>query len=84
MPLNVPQPRYTQEARDNRVQGSVIMLVLVGADGLVKQVKIVRGLPDGLDEEAVRVANNMRFKPAMKDGKPVPFWMPISIEFNLR
>ena len=53
-------------------------------DGTVKQVKIVRGLPDGLDEQAVQAAYQLRFRPAMKNGKPVQFWQAISIEFNLK
>jgi TonB family protein len=82
--LGVPHPRYTEEARRNRVEGVVIMRVLVGADGSVKQVKITHGLPDGLDEQAVQATYEMRFKPAMKDGKPVEFWLSMSIEFNLK
>jgi TonB family protein len=84
VPLNAPQPRYSREARDNKVEGVVIARLLVGEDGAVKQVRIVRGLPDGLSEEAVRCAYELRFKPAMKGGKPVAFWQAISIEFNLR
>jgi TonB family protein len=84
VPLNAPQPRYTEEARRNRVEGVIIMRVLVGVDGLVKQVRIARGLPDGLDEEAVHAAYQLRFRPAMKDGKPVAFWQSISLEFKLK
>jgi TonB family protein len=83
VPLNAPQPHYTDEARKDKIHGTVVARVLVGADGSVKQVRIVRGLPDGLDEEAIRVAYQLRFKPAMKGGQPVPFWQGVSIEFNL-
>ena len=58
--------------------------VLVGADGRVQQVRVVRGLPAGLNEEAIRAAAQMRFKPAVKNGQPVPFWVVLQIEFNLR
>jgi TonB family protein len=84
IPLTTPSPRYTDAARKNKVQGTVRVRVLVGADGSVKQVRMMRGLPDGLEEEAIREAYRLRFKPAMKGGQPVPFWMPIDIEFNLR
>lgn len=83
IPLNSPAPRYTEEARNNKIQGTVTMRVLVGADGQVKQVRVVRGLPDGLDEQAIQVAYQLKFKPAMKDGKPVAFWIAVSAEFNL-
>ena len=82
--LNSPQPRYTEEARKNKIQGNVTARVLVGSDGQVKQVKIQRGLPDGLDEQAIQAAYQLRFKPAMKNGQPVAYWIPVLIEFNLR
>jgi protein TonB len=82
--LNSPQPRFTEEARKNKIQGVVLVRVLVGSDGAVKKVTITRGLPDGLDEQAIQAAYQMRFKPAMKSGQPVAFWVPAQIEFNLR
>ena len=83
--LNRPRPNYTEEARKNKVQGVVSARVLVGADGLVKQVKIRgAGLADGLNEEAIRAAWQMRFRPAMKDGLAVAYWVVIEIEFNIR
>jgi periplasmic protein TonB len=84
MALNQPVPRYTEEARKNKIQGTVTARVLIGADGTVKSVKIVRGLPDGLDEQAIQAAYQLRFRPAMKAGQPVAFWQNVLIEFNLR
>ncbi|MFY9553146.1 MAG: energy transducer TonB [Blastocatellia bacterium] len=84
LPLNSPQPRYTEEARKDKIQGVVKVRVLIGSDGLVKRVTVVRGLPDGLDEQAIQAAYQMRFKPAMKGGQPVSFWQAVDIEFNLR
>jgi TonB family protein len=83
--LNKPRPNYTEEARKNKVQGSVHARVLVGADGTVKQVKILGvGLPNGLSEEAIQAAKQMRFQPAMKNGERVAYWVTVEIEFNLR
>ena len=82
--LNQPIPRYTEEARRRGVSGQVTMRVLVGADGEVKQVKVISGLPYGLSEQAVEAVRKMRFKPAMKDGRPVAYWLPVSIEFNTK
>lgn len=82
--LNRPRPNYTEEARKNKISGVVLARVLVGADGTVKRVQIVRGLPDGLDEEAIRAAYQIRFKAATKNGQPVAYQMNIEIEFNLR
>ena len=83
--LNKPRPNYTEEARKNKVQGVVTARILVGPDGLVRQVRIRgAGLADGLNEEAIRAARQMRFRPAMKDGQPVAYWVAIEIEFNIR
>jgi TonB family protein len=82
--LNEPRPNYTEEARTNKAQGIVRARILIGSDGLVKQVRILRGLPYGLDEEAIRAAMQMRFRPAMKNGAAVAFWMTLDVEFNLR
>ena len=84
VPLNRLTPRYTEAARANGVQGSVVVRVLVGEDGSVKSVRVVRGLPDGLTEEAMNVARQTKFKRAMKDGKPVPFWVGLEISFVIR
>jgi TonB family protein len=77
------RPNYTEEARKNKIQGIVVARILIGADGTVKKVQIVRGLPDGLNEEAIRAAYQMRFKPATKAGRPVAFWMPVEIVFTI-
>jgi TonB family protein len=83
--LNKPRPNYTEEARKNKVQGSVRARVLVGADGTVKQVRISgAGLPGGLNEEAIQAAKQMRFQAAMKNGERVAYWVTVDIEFNLR
>jgi TonB family protein len=82
--LNAPRPNYTEEARSNKVQGVVRARILVGSDGTVQQVRISKGLPYGLNEEAIRAAMQMRFRPAMKDGVAVAYWMALDVEFNLR
>jgi TonB family protein len=80
--LNSPQPRYTDEARLRKVSGAVTLRVLVGADGSVKEAIVISGLPYGLDEQAIQAVYQARFKPAMKDGRPVEFWFRIVIEFK--
>jgi TonB family protein len=79
-----PKPNYTEKARNNKVSGTVVMRVLVGADGEVKQVEVIRGLPDGLNEEAVKSIRQMRFKPATKNGQPVEFWVTMEASFSTR
>jgi TonB family protein len=84
IPLNSAQPRYTEEALKNKIQGVALARALIGPDGSVKKVTITRGLPDGLDEQAIQAAYQLRFKPAMKGGQPVAFLQTVQIEFNLR
>ena len=81
---NHPRPQYTEEARANNTQGQVQARVLVGADGLVKEVIIIRGLPDGLNEAAVSALRKSKFKPATLGGVDVPYWLALEVEFNLR
>ncbi|HLG14385.1 MAG TPA: TonB family protein [Blastocatellia bacterium] len=82
--LNNPRPIYTREARRNEIEGVVRLRVLVGSDGSVVMVRLDEGLPDGLNEQAIRAAHMMKFKPAMKDGKPVAYWLRVDVAFNLR
>jgi TonB family protein len=84
VPLNRPRPNYTEEARKNKVSGTARVYVLVGSDGIVKQVRIIRGLTDGLSEEAIRAAMQMRFRPAIRNNQAVDYWMTVDIEFTLR
>lgn len=72
--LNSPAPSYTQTARDRKVQGVVHSRVLIGADGTVKKVRVMTGLPGGLSYQAIEAALRMLFKPATRNGQPVAFW----------
>jgi TonB family protein len=83
--LNSPQPLFTEQARKNKIQGVVRVRILVGTNGSVREVVLIRGLPDGLNEQAIRAAYQMRFRPATKNGQPVAYWMNnVEVEFNLR
>lgn len=82
--LNRPRPNYTEEARKNKIQGTIRLRMLVGNNGMVRQVRPITFLSDGLTEEAIRAAMQMRFRPAMRGGRAVDYWIPVDIEFNLR
>ena len=75
--------RYTEQARQNRVQGSVLVTAIFTADGRVTAIRVTRGLPDGLNEEAIKAAQKIRFTPAMKNGQPVAVRMQMEFTFNL-
>src|SRR5262249_20134430 len=74
---------YTKDARINRVTGTVILKVLLASDGHVTNIQTVSGLPFGLTERAIAAARQLKFIPAMKEGKPVSMWMQIEYNFNL-
>ncbi len=75
--------KYTEGARQNRVQGTVVVSVVFTADGRVSAARVVRGLPDGLNDEAIKAAQKIKFRPAMKNGQPVSIRMAIEFTFNL-
>ena len=66
-----PNPVYTDEARQLKLEGEVLLEVMFGANGHLHVNRVVRGLGHGLDEAAVAAANRMRFKPALRTGQPV-------------
>jgi TonB family protein len=72
--------KYTEEARQNKVQGTVSLSVIFTADGRISGIRVVRGLPDGLTEKAIEAAQRIKFQPAMKNGQPVSVRM--TLEFN--
>jgi TonB family protein len=81
--VNRPEPKYTREARRAGVQGYVIVKVLLSANGQIDRVRVVRPLPWGLTESAIRAACDIRFKPAIKDRQTVPQWITVEYAFRL-
>ena len=82
--LQNPKPDYTQEARDARIEGTIILLATIRKDGSADDIKVVRGLGYGLDESAVyAVAKDWRFSPATRDGLPIDFEVVIEVQFRL-
>ncbi len=75
--------KYTEEARQNKVQGVVVLQVVFHVNGSITEVKVVRGLPDGLTEKAIEAAKRIRFNPAVKNGSPVSVRGQLEFSFNL-
>ena len=78
-----PEPRYTEEARNNGITGTVILKCIFASDGSVRNIRISSGLPYGLTERAIAAARKIKFIPATKDGKHVSMWMQLEYNFNL-
>lgn len=81
--LEKPDPRYTEEARRAGVQGIVVLRVLLGPTGSIERIRVMRRLPYGLTENAIRVACEIKFKPAIKAGEKVPQWIAVEYGFML-
>ena len=76
-------PGYTREARRVGVEGIVALKLLLLPDGTIGRVRVVRRLPYGLTENAIHVACEIKFKPALKAGQPVAQWLNVQYTFRL-
>jgi TonB family protein len=81
--LKKPEPTYTKEALDNKVEGTVILSVVFSKTGRVEYIQVFQGLPDGLTEESIKAAQKIEFVPAMKDGNAVSMWIQLEYYFSL-
>lgn len=77
-------PMYTEEARRNKINGKVNMRAEFRSDGTIGEVKVISGLKDGLDEQAIKATRETLFLPGVKDGMFVTIWRPLYVEFNIR
>jgi TonB family protein len=81
--LSKPAPIYTVEARSQRIEGEVLLEAVFEASGKIRVLKVVRGLGHGLDDAAIQAAEQIRFKPALKDGQPSDSTVVLHIIFQL-
>lgn len=77
------EAEYTVEARQERIQGVVILRLQIDEAGNVTGAEVLKGLPLGLSEAAVAAASQWRFDPATRNGAPVPAQRNVVIEFRL-
>jgi TonB family protein len=78
-----PRPVYTEEGRQLKIEGEVQLDVVFSASGQIRIVKILQGLGHGLDESAIRAAEKIQFKPALRDGRPADFEAVLHVTFQL-
>ena len=81
--LNKIQPSYTEEARQARVSGIVLIALAVDPRGKPQNVTLVKGLGHGLDEKAIEAVRQWSFRPGMKDGVPVTVGIKVAVNFSL-
>jgi len=76
------QPAYPEAARQQQIEGTVVVQALVGRDGLVKEAFVARSVP-GLDDAALAAVRQWRFRPALAKGQPVAVWVAVPVRFSL-
>lgn len=81
--LYAPDPEYSEEARKAKYQGTVVLSLVVGADGMPRDIKVARSLGLGLDQKAIEAVKTWKFEPGTKDGKPVATYASIEVQFRL-
>ena len=81
--LEKPHPQYTAEGRSLKIEGDVVLDMVFLANGSIQVNGVIRGLGHGLDEAAERAAQQIKFKPAKREGQPVDFPARVRIEFRL-
>lgn len=78
------RPLYTDDARRQRIEGDVILEIVVRSDGSVGSIRVRRGLGGGLDQRAIEAVRQWRFNPARRHGTPVDVAVEVAVEFKLR
>jgi TonB family protein len=82
--LKQARPAYTSDALEARTQGSVVLELVVRADGTPGDVRVVRSLDTGLDDQAVLAVLEWRFEPGRKSGTPVDVLVTVVVDFRIR
>src|SRR5579884_2750233 len=83
VPIYKPDPDYSEEARKAKFQGTVVLSILIDENGNTHDVRVVRPLGLGLDQKAIEAVEKWRFRPGMKDGRPVKVSATIEVNFRL-
>ena len=82
-PITIPRPDYTEEARKQKITGSVRVVVFINETGETEDAIVIIGLGFGLDQSAIDVVHKVKWSPAMKDGKPISCCVAMVISYSL-
>jgi TonB family protein len=83
VPIYKIEPEYSEEARKAKYSGTVLLSVIIDANGNTRDIHVVRPLGLGLDEKAIEAVSKWRFRPAMKGGHPVAVQAQVEVNFRL-
>jgi TonB family protein len=82
-PVNIVQPPYPETARLARIEGTVWVNILVGADGKVRKAIVLKSEADIFNDVAIEAAMKWVFTPAIMNNGPVAFWASVPFKFRL-
>jgi len=83
VPIFKPEPEYSEEARKAKFQGAVLLAIVIDETGHTRDIRVLRPLGLGLDEKAIEAVTKWRFRPSMKDGRPVAVMANVEVNFRL-
>jgi protein TonB len=81
--ISGPEPEYTDKARQEKLQGTVTLRLIITPAGTTRDIKVEKSLDPGLDQKAIEAVSQWKFAPAMKDGHPVGALINIQVAFKL-
>jgi len=79
-----PNPEYSDRAARKKIQGNVVLSIIVTAEGTVRDPQVTRSLDKDLDKNAVECVKKWKFEPATKDGKPVATHVAVEVSFHVQ
>ena len=83
-PTYTPNPEFSDKARKKKIQGTVIVSMVVTAEGNVRDVSVTKSVEQSLDQQAIATISTWKFEPATKDGKPVTVHLHTEVDFRLK
>lgn len=78
------EPRYTEIARRARIEGVVVLQAVIGRDGRVREIEVIKPLGMGLGDAAAAAVSGWTFEPATLDGAPIDVIYQVTVRFTLR
>lgn len=80
----MPDPEYSEKGRKKKISGTILLAMVVLADGTVREVTVTKSLEPSLDQQAIQAVKTWKFQPATKDGKPVAVHVKAEVSFRIR
>jgi len=74
---------YTEAAREAKIEGRVVLWLIVNTQGMAEGIRIQKSLDPGLDRSAAEAVSRWKFAPATKDGRPVAVMINVEVNFKL-